>query len=136
MPAPEGNKNAEKWTIEASEKFLNEIYQYVLDNDDCCSLSEACSKLGWYEKVFCYIQEKHENVDFDPIKKAKELIKQRIIKKGLESKYNPTMSIFILKCNHEMIEGEKREDKKDTTITLNFGNKSLTIEDLKEEDDS
>jgi len=102
MAAPFGNKNREKWTIEESNKFLNTVYEYVKSHSDCCSLSEACSELGWYEEVFIYIQKKYSNVEFQPIKKASEIIKQRLIKKGLKNEYNPTMSIFILKTNHGM----------------------------------
>ena len=100
--APEGNSNAEKWNIEESKKFLDKVYNYVLENEDCCSMSEACSNLGWYETLFHYIENKHKTINFEPIKKAAELVKQRIIKKGLKNEYNPTMSIFILKTNHDM----------------------------------
>ena len=100
--APEGNNNAEKWTLEESISFLDEVYNYVVNNEDCCSISEACSNLGWYETLFDYIKNKHKTIDFESLKKAYEVIKQRIIKKGLKSEYNPTMSIFILKTNHDM----------------------------------
>lgn len=104
MAAPKGNKNNEKWTLEKSEQFLNDVYNYVLEHEDCCSISEACAELGWYETLFEYLIEKFSSIEFEPIKKAKELVKKRIIKKGLKNEYNPTMSIFILKCNHEMKE--------------------------------
>ena len=109
MAAPKGNKNAEKWTLEESKKLLNDVYNYVHDNDDCCSISEACANLGWYEELFVYIQNKHESIDFKPIKKAKEIVKQRLIKKGLNNEHNATMSIFILKNNHGMDDKTKVE---------------------------
>jgi len=115
--AQPNNKNAEKWTLEESQRFLSEVYQYVLDNEDCCSISEACSNLGWYETLFNYIEVKHKSVEFEPIKKAKELIKQRIIKYGLKNEYNPTMSIFILKTNHDM-QDKQVVEQKNTNINL------------------
>jgi hypothetical protein len=114
--APYGNKNAEKWTLEEAGKFFEDVYSYVKENKNCCSISEACSELGWYEKVFAYIQKKYENIDFNPIKKAGEVIKHRIIKKGLENEYNATMSIFILKNNHDM-KDEYKNDNKNTNET-------------------
>ncbi len=134
MPAPKGNKNAEKWTLEESNKFFDKVLDYVLKHDDCCSMSEACSELGWYEELFVYIQNKHKTVDFKPIKKATELIKQRLIKKGLNSEYNPTMSIFILKANHGMNEHQPPKEK-NTNITFDFGNTSMTIDDIEKKED-
>lgn len=102
MPAPKGNTNAEKWTLEESQKFIDSVYEYVKGNEDCCSIEEACTELGWYEKLLTYIDTKFKNVVFNAIKKSKALIKQRILKQGLNNKYNPTMAIFVLKNNHDM----------------------------------
>jgi len=96
------NKNAEKWTIEESQTFIDSVYDYVLLHKDCCSLVEALTELEQYENLLNYLEKKFENVVFTSIKKSKDIIKQRIIKKGLNSEYNPTMSIFILKNNHDM----------------------------------
>lgn len=110
--APYKNKNAEKWTINESQVFINSVYDYVKSNKDCCSMEEACCELGQYEKIINYLERKfnysedNENetvsVDFNPIKKARGILKNRIIKMGLTNKYNPTMAIFVLKNNHDM----------------------------------
>jgi len=112
--APKNNKNAEKWTIDESQKFVNSVYQYVLKNVDCCSIEEACCELGEYEKLLNYLENKGLNIDFNPIKKANALIKNRIIKKGLTNKYNPTMAIFVLKNNHDM--KDKQEVEQNLTV--------------------
>ena len=77
--APKGNKNAEKWTFEESEKFYTDVLDYVESHKDCCSITEACTFLGYYDELLGYIQKKHESIDFSPIKKATNIIKQRII---------------------------------------------------------
>ncbi len=111
MAAPKGNKNAEKWTFEESQMFINSIGAYVESSKDCTSLEKACTELGQYEELLTYIYKKFDIIDLRPIKKAKAIIKQRIIDKGLKSEYNPTMCIFILKNNHDM------KDKHESDVT-------------------
>lgn len=127
MAAPKGNKNAEKWNIEQSQDFFDSILDYVEMNNDCCSMAEACSNLGWYETLLQYLQEKHKTIDFEPIKKAKEIIKQRIIKRGLKNEYNPTMSIFILKNNHDMKEKVEQDINIQKPLTINVDGKELEL---------
>lgn len=117
MAAPKGNKNAEKWNIKESQRFFEQVLEYIQKNEECSSMSEACSALGWYEDIFCYIQNKHKSIDFKPIKKGMEILKHRIIKKGLTNKYNPTMSIFILKNNHGM-EDKQVQDQNVKTLDI------------------
>ena len=63
-----------------------------------------------------------EGINFQPIKKAKAFIKQRLIDKGLKSEYNPTMCIFILKNNHDM------KDKQDIDANVDVKNiKGITF---------
>ena len=123
MPGTIGNKNAEKWTLEESQKFIDSVYTYVLDNKDCCSLTEATTALGQYDDLLIYLRDKFDTVVFRSVKKAKDIIKHRIIKEGLKSKYNPTMSIFILKNNHDM----KDKSEVDQSININW-NEEKTYE--------
>lgn len=55
------------------------------------------------------------------IKAIMENQQDELITRGLSGKYNPTMSIFLLKANHGMIETEKR-------ILAGDKNEPLTIE--------
>ena len=102
MAAPLKNTNAEKWTLTESQKFIDSVYTYVSEHKDCCSLTEALTELGQYEDLLNYLNKKFDKIVFRSIKKGKDIIKQRILKKGLNNEYNPTMSIFILKNNHDM----------------------------------
>jgi hypothetical protein len=97
-----GNKNAEIWTRDEAQKFINSIYTYVEDDVKCTSLEKACCELGQYESLLGYLEHKYIEMDLVPIKKAMALIKERLIENGLTNKYNPTMCIFILKNNHGM----------------------------------
>ena len=118
MAAPKENTNAEKWTLEA-EKFCNSVLAYIEQNKKCRSLSEACTELGQYEDLINYLSNKFDVV-FRPIKRAKDIVKNRLVSQGLDGDANPTMAIFILKNNHNMT------DKQQTDITTNGKDVSTT----------
>lgn len=96
-----GNTNAETWTLEQAEDFCSEVYNILLDNKSIRTLGGACLKAGGYETLIYYLQQKF-NTEFESIKKAKEIVKERLIEQGLDGDANPTMAIFILKNNHDM----------------------------------
>lgn len=123
MSAPKNNNNAERWTLENAEFFANDVYDYVRNNDDCTSMSKACTELDEYENVIQYLENKF-NVEFEPIKKAKDILKARLIEQGLYNKANATMAIFILKNNHDM--SDKVEQKTDLTT----GGQSFNLKDM------
>lgn len=112
MGAPENNKNAETWTEQTAEDFCDSVLKYVKQNKNCRSLSEACCELGEYEELLSYFNTKFGFV-FKSIKRAKELVKTRLVNQGLDGDANATMAIFILKNNHNMT------DKQQTDITTN-----------------
>lgn len=123
MAFEKGNKISEKWTLEATILFCEEVYSYVKNNDECSSLTKALTELGGYDDLLCYLENKHKNkYDFKPIKESKDIVKARLIEKGLYNKVNPTMAIFILKNNHDM--ADKVESKVDTNI------QSVSLKDL------
>ena len=113
MPAPIGNKYNEIWDIETTEKFFNDVVSYVEDNKKCRSLSEACVELGQYEELISYLQNKFKDKDFKSIKRAKDIVKNRLANQGLDGEANATMAIFLLKNNHGMT------DKQQTDVTTN-----------------
>ena len=118
MPGSIGNKNAEKWTPDISQKFVNQVHEFIKENVNCTSLEEACCELGQYESLLEYLKIKFDNtIDFMPIKKAKAIIKGRLMKNGLTNKYNPTMCIFILKNNHDM---KDKNELDISNITINW----------------
>lgn len=99
--APKENTNAEKWTIEDAELFCNNVLKYIEDNKRCRSLSEAAVECGEYEELISYLCNKF-GIVFKSIKKAKDIVKNRLVNQGLDGDANPTMAIFILKNNHNM----------------------------------
>lgn len=119
MAAPKENTNAEKWTLEEAEKFCNSVLAYIEKNKKCRSLSEACTELGQYEDLINYLSNKFDVV-FRPIKRAKDIVKNRLVNQGLDGDANSTMAIFILKNNHNMT------DKQQTDITTNGKDVSTT----------
>lgn len=117
MGFEKGNKLSEKWNLEKTIEFCKEVYSYVKNNEDCSSLTKALTELGGYDDLLCYLENKHKKeYDFKPIKESKDIVKARLIEKGLYNKVNSTMAIFILKNNHDM--ADKVETKNDTTIQV------------------
>jgi len=114
-----GNTNAEKWTLEEAEKFCNDVLEVLQKDKKIRTLGGACLKAGGYETLIHYLEEKYNTV-FEPIKKSREIVKERLIEQGLDGDANPTMAIFILKNNHNMT------DKQQTDITTNGKDVSTT----------
>jgi len=112
MAAALGNKYNEIWDIETAEQFCNDVLEYIQTHKKCRSLAEACVELGQYEELLSYLHNKFDK-DFKPIKKAKDIVKTRLVNQGLDGDANPTMAIFILKNNHNMT------DKQQTDVTTN-----------------
>ena len=123
MAAPKGNKHAEKWTLKTAQEYLQSIHDYVEQNKDCPSMEAASTACGHYETVIYFLRDKYKGeIDFEPIKKAKAIIKSRLIEKGLKGEYNPTMTIFILKNNHDM------KDKQEIDQNIKTDIKGITFE--------
>ena len=108
-----GNTNAEKWDLKLTEMFFDDILKYVKENPKCRSLAEAAVEVGEYEELIQYLINKYPNTVFKSIKKAKDIVKNRLVNQGLDGEANPTMAIFILKNNHNMT------DKQQTDVTTN-----------------
>jgi len=113
MGAPIGNKYNEIWDLETTEQFFNDVVKWIEDNPKCRSISEAVVELGQYEELISYLTNKHSSKDFKSIKRAKDIVKNRLVTQGLDGDANPTMAIFILKNNHNMT------DKQQTDVTTN-----------------
>jgi len=111
--APDGNTNAEKWDLTNTDMFFDDILKYIQENPKCRSLSEAVVEVGEYEELISYLLNKFPDVVFKSIKKAKDIVKNRLVKQGLDGDANATMAIFILKNNHNFT------DKQQTDITTN-----------------
>jgi phenylalanyl-tRNA synthetase alpha subunit len=62
----------------------------------------AAIECGEYEAVIPYLENKFD-IEFNPIKKAREIIKNRCLRLGMNGKTNPTMTIFNLVNNFDML---------------------------------
>ena len=105
----EGNKNAEKWDLARAEMFFDHILKYIQDEPKCRSLSEACVAIGEYEDLMNYLINKFPDTVFRSIKKAKDIVKNRLVQQGLDGVANPTMAIFILKNNHNFTDKQQTD---------------------------
>lgn len=128
MAAEKGNKYNEVWTIEKAEDFCDSVLNYIKENKKCRSLSEACCELGEYDDLINYLEQKHGK-SFDQIKRAKTIVKTRLMNQGLDGDANPTMAIFILKNNHNMTDKIQTESNVTMSPTPIFGDNPLDLKD-------
>lgn len=110
MPAPKGNKNAEKWTEKEAKELVDSVLKYVQDTSDCYFIGEPITELGYYRTLWSYIKDKF---DFDTIKRVESILENRLVKAGLTGGSNPTMTIFTLKNNYDW------KDKRETDLNVN-----------------
>jgi len=123
-----GNDNAEKWSFEKAEAFCEKVLYILSSQTNIRTLGGACIEAGGYEELICYFEKKFKTV-FQPIKKAKEIVKSRLVEQGLDGEVNPTMAIFILKNNHNMKDRtDVTTNDKDIESTPIFGNNPLDSE--------
>lgn len=124
-----GNKHNQVWSAEKANAFIQDVYNYALENEKCRSMATACSACGGYEDLMTYFKKQPyaELIDFRPIRACHELFKARLIEQGLDNKANATMAIFVLKNNHGM--SDKVETKNDN-LNVN-AEKDITAEEVK-----
>jgi hypothetical protein len=104
MPAPKGNKYAERITREDALEIANKALSLI--DDDCYSLSEVAEKCETYRTKFDYLLRKFNGDQevFDTIKRMGNKCESILARKALEGKVNPSVGIFILKSYHGLIE--------------------------------
>lgn len=113
MPAPKGNKNAEKWTVKAVQEKLSEIEEAAAD-PSCLWLGSALVKAGLYKDVWVYWCEKFANDDvvFRTIKRIEQIFEDRLFAEAAKGTIVPSVAIFGLKNNHGW------KDKSEQEVTL------------------
>jgi hypothetical protein len=99
----------EIWTLEKTEEFCDKVLKYVQDNHNCYTLGRATIECDEYEEVISYLENKFKT-EFKSIKKAKTILKQRCIELGMDGKTNPTMTIFNLVNNFDMVNTNTKSD--------------------------
>lgn len=127
MPFEKGNKLSEKWDLQSTIEFCEDVYMYVKNNEKCRSLTRALTELDGYDDLLCYLENKHKSeYDFKPIKLSKDIIKARIIEQSMDGDANAMISKFVLTNNHgmrEKIETDNKTElsgKVETKTTISF----------------
>lgn len=102
MPgAPKGNTNAEKWTEQEAKDFVQEVEEYIADNEDCVFIGEAVTECGQYRQVWNYLSNKfQDSIVFDTIRVIESILENRLYKKGLTKDFSGRLVEFGLKNNH------------------------------------
>ena len=114
----EGNKAAEKWTLEESMNLGYALIDWMKAKDDngedkgnIFYEDFLCIENDYYEDLISYLCKKF-NPFLDLIKKAKKIQELKLIKFGIADRLQPTMTIFVLKNHHNY------KDKQEIEITI------------------
>lgn len=107
MAAPKENTNAEKWTLEESEKFMNEALE-LSKNKDYDFVGEIAKELNQYHHLFSYLRDKFPELK-SQYKKIYSNCEANCFFNGKKQNITPSMAIMNLKSNHQWT------DRVDTT---------------------
>lgn len=113
MPAPKGNKNAEKWNEKTVLPKLTEIEKVATRRNKPCSyLTEALVEVGLYKDIWAEWKRKFKDnsIVYRSIKRIDSIFEVKLVKGALNGDHNPSVSIFLMKNNHGMT------DKQETTL--------------------
>ncbi len=98
MAAPEGNKNAEKWTLKESTKFLERAI--VLSEDKKYDfIGEVARHQKSYIEIYEYLVDKFEQLR-PLLKRLKRNCEANCFSNAKASKIVPSIAIMNLKSNH------------------------------------
>lgn len=108
MAAAEGNKNAEKVTLEEAIKLSELAYSKI--SNKCFFLSSLADKCGTYRQKFEYVLEKHgdNEIVFNTIKKIYNKCESIVMEKTSSGDITPALGIFVLKAYHGLMEQSKQ----------------------------
>ena len=122
MPAPIGNKNAEKYTLEWVQDELTALLLELHQNKEIVYLGELFEDKEYPREEFSIWKNRfpEDEVVLHTIKKIKDILETRAVIGGMKNKINCTMTIFHLKNNYNW------KDKSEQEITL--PDNKLTIE--------
>lgn len=111
MAAEQGNKYAEKWTLEETLALLERCYESV--SNECYFLSEVADKVEEYPDLFKYLTRKFEDSEqvFRAIKRLYTKCEKIITRKTADGEIVPALGIFILKAYHELVETSKVQNE-------------------------
>jgi hypothetical protein len=113
MPAPTGNTNASKWTLETTIEKLQLIEEYAEDYEDCLQLGRALRHVRVHMGVWSYWKKKWaDNEDImDRIYIIEQLFIDRISEGAMTKRLHGGMCMFILRVNYGLNDRAPREEK-------------------------
>ena len=116
MAAPKENKNAEKWSFEDADNFMNEAVE-LSKNKRYDFIGEVARDLGQYHQLFTYLKDKFSVLDYQ-YKMILANCEANCFCNGKNGDIVPSLAIMNLKSNH------KWTDRVDSTVNSNVNVKS------------
>ena len=96
--APKENKNAEKWTLDESVKFM-ELALKTAKTDELDFIGEVASKLDSYREIFVYLKDKFSECKV-LYKRLEQQCESNCFSHGKTGDIVPSLAIMNLKSNH------------------------------------
>ena len=97
----QGNRAAEKWTLEESKKLFDDLIKFIKSNEEILSMQQAYIEYDIPHSTYYYLLEKFPVLDKYK-KAAYDVIISRINIGALLNKMNPTAAIWRMKQSGEL----------------------------------
>jgi hypothetical protein len=112
MPAPTGNTNATRWTLETTLEKLQLIEEYAEDYEHCLQLGRALRHARIYSGIWSYWKKKWADNDeiMDRIGIIEQIFIDRISEGAMTKRLHGGVCIFILKVNYGLTDRAPKEE--------------------------
>lgn len=121
--APKENKNAEKWTLEESIKFM-ESALVIAKKKKLDFIGEVASELDTYREIFVYLKDKFKECK-TLYKRLEQQCESNCFSHGKTGDIVPSLAIMNLKSNHgwtDRIDQTTKDKEVNSTTIINLGN--------------
>lgn len=121
MSAEEGNKLAEKWTIELSQELFDKALK-LSEDEKYDFIGEIAKKLKAYKELFTYLSDKYPELK-SIHNQIKSNCEATCFYNGKKGNIDKSMAIMNLKSNHgwtDRVDNTTKDDKISPTI-INLG---------------
>ena len=101
MPAPTGNKNAQKWTYERIDALLTDI-ECVVDTEPVLYLGQALAMFGAYTELWSRIRKSYGHIEevYDRIMVIEQKFESKLVVGAMLGKYNASTAQLVLKAKY------------------------------------
>ena len=120
--APKENKNAEKWTIEEANDFMDKAVE-LSANKKYDFVGEVAKELGQYHQLFTYLKDKFPDLDYQ-YKMIFSNCETNCFLNGKKGDIIPSLAIMNLKSNHkwtDRVDNTTKDKELTTTNIVNLG---------------